>query len=174
MASKAKDKTISDPTPNTDDLPQPPPEPISIDVFKLIHKARSNHGVPTEDFNVYRRFLSRKLSALRKELKLQCLDPKNNKSNQKRNAKKNKEKRRLKKFGRERPKDWNPKYKLPKIKKTLTWKKREITSDDIVKCRQVIYTQNVVDFCSRNVPGTHSLSALNSVCSGNIPRNPMI
>ena len=115
------------------------PKRISFNIYNIILKCRSNHGVPTEDYDVYRKYLSKQLSILRKKLNLQCIDPKNNKDEQFENAKKNKLKReRLKKIksGKLKPKrdpNWNPKYKKYPPKKEITWQNRKICIDDLYK-----------------------------------------
>eukprot|EP01084_Bolivina_argentea_P045259 83319_1 len=113
---------------------------ISFDIYGILAQSRQNHGVDTDDFNVYRNYLTKQLSILRKRLKLQCLDTQNSKSQQNTNAQQNKIKRDIAKkikSGKYKPKidpNWNRKYKRYDNKpKDITWKNREIRVSDLSK-----------------------------------------
>eukprot|EP01084_Bolivina_argentea_P090391 162903_1 len=122
--------------PMTDNINKP--MQISFDIYKEISLLRNKHGVSTEDYDIYRHYLSKQLSILRKKLKLQCLDLRNSKSQQKNNAIQNKRKKE-----QERKKTWknktnkiekrNNKYKLNKnrYKKENKYKNREVCIKDL-------------------------------------------
>eukprot|EP00484_Ammonia_sp_Unknown_P017481 CAMPEP_0197036988 /NCGR_PEP_ID=MMETSP1384-20130603/14309_1 /TAXON_ID=29189 /ORGANISM="Ammonia sp." /LENGTH=660 /DNA_ID=CAMNT_0042467227 /DNA_START=50 /DNA_END=2032 /DNA_ORIENTATION=+ len=126
-------------TANAEETSKTPMEPksISLNLYNIVYKARLNHGCSTEDYDVYRKYLSKQISTLRKKLKLQCIDTENTVLNQKKNQIRNRlQREKLKKIKQgklkpERDPKWNPKYKKPRAPKKKTWQYREIGVDDL-------------------------------------------